>query len=254
MSEKLKPCPFCGGSNLKLNIRDESDTYYDDYRGIITCQSCTISLLDTKTYETEKDAEDRITAIWNKRADVGKKPLTENTEKTTYFLKPCPFCGGNNVSTGILPVEENEFMGGVACKDCDMQIFSTYSGDDKGKAIEEAVAKWNDRSQSTLNELAQKIHDNAKDHGWWEKDRSFGDIIALCHSELSEALEEYRNGKPMIYYGQDTKPEGVAVEMIDCIIRILDWAGHENIHVDKILRAKHEYNKKRPYRHGEKAL
>ena len=106
----------------------------------------------------------------------------------------------------------------------------------------------------TLNDLAKEIYENAKSHGWWDKERSFGDIIALCHSELSEALEEYRNGKPMIYYGEDEKPEGVAVEIIDCIIRILDWAGHENIDVDKILSEKHEYNKRRPYRHGDKQL
>ena len=174
--------------------------------------------------------------------------------KDEIALKPCAFCGGSNISTGLLPIEEDEFMGGVACKDCDAQIFSSYKGDDTEKAVSDAMDKWNNRTQSTLNDLAKDIYDNAKAHGWWDKPRSFGDIIALCHSELSEALEEYRNGKPAIYYGEDGKPEGTAVEMIDCIIRILDWCGHEAIDVDEILKIKHEYNKTRPYRHGGKRV
>ena len=40
-----------------------------------------------------------------------------------------------------------------------------------------------------INELTKEVHDNAVNHGWWEEERSFGDLIALCHSELSEALK-----------------------------------------------------------------
>ena len=127
-----------------------------------------------------------------------------------------------------------------------------------------------------MNELAKEIHENAVAHGWWEEERSFGEIVALCHSELSEALEEYRAGRPMEWhkceidglpcdkvtcecddcgwYYFDKKPEGIAVEMADCLIRILDWFGKEGLDVDRIIREKMEYNKSRPYRHGGKKL
>lgn len=134
----------------------------------------------------------------------------------------------------------------------------------------------------TFNDWSKEIHANAVRHGWWDEERSFGDIVALCHSELSEALEEYRAGRGMVWHeckldkidsdeciknycanyyqgecvasGMGNKPEGIAVEMIDCIIRILDWCGKESIDVDALMERKHEYNKTRPYRHGNKKL
>ena len=127
------------------------------------------------------------------------------------------------------------------------------------------VMKERDGEMLDLNAFAREVHENAVAHGWWEEERSFGEIIALCHSELSEALEEYRAGRPNLYNAyiaadgtpilrDGDKPEGIAVELADCIIRILDWAGKEGIDMDAILRLKHEYNKGRPYRHGGKVI
>lgn len=105
-----------------------------------------------------------------------------------------------------------------------------------------------------FNELAKEIYQNAIEHGWWDEPRRFGEIVALCHSELSEALEEYRARRPMVYADDQGKPEGIAVEMADCIIRILDWAGHAGVDMDAIVRLKMDYNKTRSYRHGNKRL
>ena len=126
-----------------------------------------------------------------------------------------------------------------------------------------------------LNKLAKEIHETAVGHGWWENPPSFGETVALCHSELSEALEEYRAGRPMVYadrvivktddwemqretdlnkFSPNDKPEGIAVEMADCLIRILDWAAYAGVDMDAIVRAKMAYNETRPYRHGGKKL
>lgn len=105
-----------------------------------------------------------------------------------------------------------------------------------------------------LNQWADEIHRNAREHGWWDEERSFGDIIALCHSELSEALEEHRNGHEEVYHGPDGKPEGVPIELIDCVIRIFDYLACRGWDVEVLLAEKHEYNAGRPYRHGGKKL
>ena len=104
-----------------------------------------------------------------------------------------------------------------------------------------------------INQLANEIHENAKAHGWWDEERSFGEIIALCHSELSEALEAYRNGEEF-EWDNNGKPDGIAVEMVDCVIRIFDYLSKEGIDIERILIKKHLYNETRPYRHGGKKI
>lgn len=104
----------------------------------------------------------------------------------------------------------------------------------------------------TLNQLAKEIHKNADEHGWWEEERALPEILCLCHSELSEALEEYRNGNDMVWVGEGGKPEGVATEMVDCVIRIFDYLAHMGVDIDGVMRQKMEYNLHRPYRHGGK--
>jgi NTP pyrophosphatase (non-canonical NTP hydrolase) len=107
-----------------------------------------------------------------------------------------------------------------------------------------------------LTQLIQTIHKNSIDHGWYDKERSFGDITALIHSEVTEAFEEYRNGHDPqeIYFSEGGKPEGVGIELADAIIRILDYCGAAGIDIDECIRIKHEYNVSRPYRHGGKVL
>ena len=70
---------------------------------------------------------------------------------------------------------------------------------------------------------------------------------------MSEALEAYRNNEPLIWDNKG-KPDGIAVELADCIIRILDYCGEEDIDIEEFIKIKHEYNKTRPYKHGGKRI
>jgi hypothetical protein len=104
-----------------------------------------------------------------------------------------------------------------------------------------------------FNDAARRVHEIAVQHGWWDgEDRNDGEMIALMHRELSEALEALRAGNPP----DDKVPEfsGVEVELADCIIRIMDTAIARGWLVAEALVMKMEYNKLRPYRHGGKTM
>ena len=105
--------------------------------------------------------------------------------------------------------------------------------------------------ETWFNQLAKEIHENAVSKGWWDQERNPLEIHALIHSEISEATECARNGEPD-FHVDEGKPEGEAVELADAVIRILDYAAKRGWDFDAVVKAKMEYNKTRPHRHGGK--
>lgn len=111
-----------------------------------------------------------------------------------------------------------------------------------------------------IDDIIREAHENAIEKGWWGEDgradKPFGEIVALMHSELSEALEEYRAGRGLheFYSSDGGKPEGIPVELADVVIRIADFCGRHGIDLTSAIERKMAYNRTRPYRHGGKVV
>jgi len=107
----------------------------------------------------------------------------------------------------------------------------------------------------TINELADKIHTNAVNHGFHDKslDLFIAETTANIHGEVSEFWEAYRHGK---LNEQCDKPCGLTCqeeELADIVIRALDTMKRLGINdPEKVIMAKHQYNVTRPYKHGGK--
>ena len=106
--------------------------------------------------------------------------------------------------------------------------------------------------EQEFDAIADEVHGTAKSKGWWDEDRSDGELIALIHSELSEALEALRSGNPP----DDKVPtfSGAEVELADAIIRIMDMGEARGWDISGALIAKMLYNNSRSYKHGGKAF
>ena len=94
----------------------------------------------------------------------------------------------------------------------------------------------------SITRVAEMVHKNARDHGWWDECRSTPEMLCLIHSEVSEALEAHRANSR----------EGVEEELADVVIRVFDMAVGLGMNIERAILIKHAINIKRPYRHGGK--
>ena len=106
----------------------------------------------------------------------------------------------------------------------------------------EKLQVWGDEFKDEINELVGLCHGLSREAGWHDKPRETGTMLALIHSEVSEALEGYRKDLNDDHLKHRKMAE---VELADAVIRICDLAGASGFDLGGALVEKLEYNTRR---------
>lgn len=86
-------------------------------------------------------------------------------------------------------------------------------------------------------------------NGFWDGERNKGEMIALMHSELSEALEALRKDA-----NDDKIPQylGEEAELADVVIRVMDYDHGFSLRIANAIVDKLVFNAGREPKHGKK--
>ena len=81
-------------------------------------------------------------------------------------------------------------------------------------------------SDLKIFDFIKEVGENAEAHGFHEVTGSPLEYLAQIHCEVSEVVEELRNGRELTetYHSDEGKPEGVPSELADVVLRCFDFA------------------------------
>ncbi len=146
------------------------------------------------------------------------------------------------------------------------------------------------KKRTMINNLAEEIYKNNLSKGFHEGEKNTGEMLALIHSEVSEALEADRKdryaskiipGAAKLFGFSDTIEVMKALadenygytfnsrksfydvfiyavkdtfedELADVVIRVFDLAASKNIDIESHILAKMRFNEMREFKHGKK--
>jgi NTP pyrophosphatase (non-canonical NTP hydrolase) len=119
-----------------------------------------------------------------------------------------------------------------------------------------------------INKLAREIQQNNVRKGFYEEEKNIGEMLALIHSEVSEALEADRKDH---YFQGDIQSilnekedetfkeafnkqvkSSFEDELADIMIRVMDLAAYKGVDLESHILVKMRYNALREYKHGKK--
>jgi NTP pyrophosphatase (non-canonical NTP hydrolase) len=108
----------------------------------------------------------------------------------------------------------------------------------------------------SVNVMAEECQRISAQHGFWSEgqDRNKAEMIALMHSELSEALEAIRidnKGGEFMMDQHLPHRRSVEVELADAVIRIMDYCAGFGWDLGGAIKEKSKFNEGRPPKHGK---
>lgn len=95
--------------------------------------------------------------------------------------------------------------------------------------------------QEGLNIKMSQVREMADAKGFSADPSRIWEMLALIHSEVSEATDAYKKGQPLDKVGE---------ELIDAIIRILHLLSALNLDAEELFERKMEINWGRPYKYN----
>lgn len=124
-----------------------------------------------------------------------------------------------------------------------------------------------------INKLAKKVHENARNKGFFDSEKNIGEMLCLIHSEVSEALEADRKDSYANWdnFNAELKAQEKGGhkdawktafdlhikdtfedELADIMIRVMDLAAFKGIDLESHIEAKMNRNALRERKHGKK--